>query len=181
MGAYSSTQKEQEKLRSRVEEKDKTFVSPEEEAEERARDDEEARKEHMKMMLKTGQWMNPNPDHVVWMNSPIKKTKRDERLEKAKDEKKDAEFKKVKEQQEKLKKRVEEKDKTFVSQEEEEEERARDDEEARKTNMRHMLETGQWTNPNPDHVVWMDSPIKKTKRDERLEEEEIKAEREAIE
>merc|ERR1711920_187405 len=75
---------------------------------------------------------------------------------------------------------MQEKDKTFVSPEEEEE-LARDDEEVRKAHTKMMLETGQWTNPNPDHVVWMNSPIRKTKRDERLEKEEAKAEREAAE
>merc|ERR1712242_158960 len=152
------------KIKNNVQEKDKKFASQEEEDEERARDDEEGRKAHTKHMLESGQWTNPNPDHVVWMNKPPKKTKRDERLEKE-------------EEQEKLKKRVQEKDKTFVSKEEEEEERARDDEEGRKAHTIHMLETGQWTNPNPDHVVWMRSPIKKTKRDERLEKEELEVER----
>merc|ERR1712232_368912 len=100
------------------------------------------------------------------MKSPIKKTKRDERLEQE-------------EEQEKLRKRVREKDKTFASPEEEEEERGRDDEETRKVHMEHMLETKQWTDPDPEHVKWMKSPIKKTKRDMRLDEEEDKAEMEA--
>merc|ERR1712217_518112 len=77
-----------------------------------------------------------------------------------------------------LKKWMQEQDKTFVSPEEEEDV-ARDDEEVRKAHTKMMLETGQWTNPNPDHVVWMNSPIRKTTRDARLEEEEARAEKEA--